>query len=87
MRMRLQVLTARKNKHSDSFGRSTSSGSAGGAGPAPRLNPPPGSGVTPSAAPKQQQQQAPPTAAPAQQPSYLDALTELQQVGLSVDCT
>ena len=76
----LQVLTARKSK---SFRRSTSSGSAGGDGSAVRLAPPPGQGGASAAAPPQQQQQAPPAAVqPPQQPSYLDAFTELQQVRL-----
>ena len=75
----MQVLTARKNKHQDSFGRSTSSGSMGTGASVSRLNSPPGtgsgSGLTTPAAP--QQQQAPVQPPP---PSYLDAFTELQQV-------
>lgn len=77
----MQVLTARKNKHQDSLGRSISSGSTGAGASVSRLNPPPtsGSGLARNAAPQQQQA---PTSAPAQppQPSYLDAFTELQQV-------
>lgn len=77
----MQVLTARKNKHQDSFGRSTSSGSTGGGASAPRLVPPPGSGLAAPAAHHQAQQQAlSPAPMQPQQSSYLDAFTELQQV-------
>ena len=72
----VQVLTARKNRPQDSFGRSISGTSSTGAGgPSSRLAPPPHANLPP-----QQQHQAPPPPAQPQQPSYLDAITELQQV-------
>ena len=78
--MWMQVLTARKNKHQDSFGYSTSSGSTGAGGSMSRLTPPPvsrsGSGLATPASPQQQ----PPTPVQPPQPSYMDAFTELQQV-------
>lgn len=70
-----EVLTARKNRPQDSFGRSISGSSSTGAGGSnSRLAPPPHANLPP-----QQQHQAPPPPAQPQQPSYLDAITELQQ--------
>ena len=72
----VQVLTARKNRPQDSFGRSISGSSSTAAGGSnSRLAPPPHANLPP-----QQQHQAPPPPAQPQQPSYLDAITELQQV-------
>ncbi len=77
-----QVLTARKTRSQDSFGRSISSTSSTGAGgSSSRLTPPPQANL-----PTQQPHQAPPPPAPPQQPSYLDAITELQQVDQGVNC-
>ena len=76
----VQVLTARKTRSQDSFGRSISSTSSTGAGgSSSRLTPPPHANLPP-----QQQHQAPPPPAQPQQPSYLDAITELQQVNQAV---
>ena len=72
----VQVLTARKTRSQDSFGRTISSTSSTGAGgSSSRLTPPLHANLPP-----QQPHQAPPPPAQPQQPSYLDAITELQQV-------
>lgn len=70
-----EVLTARKTRSQDSFGRSISGTSSIGAGGSnSRLAP-----TSHANLPPQQQHQAPPPPAQPQQPSYLDAITELQQ--------
>ncbi|KAL0034172.1 hypothetical protein WJX77_001574 [Trebouxia sp. C0004] len=70
-----EVLTARKSRPQDSVGHTISGTSSTGAGgSSSRLAPSPHANLPP-----QQQHQAPPPPAQPQQPSYLDAITELQQ--------